>query len=871
MTNKAGKGSGIIWRWLLAGQFRTFPLRYIFAALSIAVGIALGFSVHIINASASDAFGDAVRNISGDADAQIAGANSRGFNEQLYAQIYALPEVADISPVIEMQALTGNAATRIKLIGIDPFRAAGITPLLLGRQDIGGEGESEGSGGGGVAGRTGGQAVFDLDAVYLSRTAMELTNSEVGRPIIIRANDQSHRFMVAGDLPGIAAGQVVAVTDIATAQWRYDRLGMLDRLDIKRADNISQSSLNRALSAAIPASARITGADNETRKRSSLSRAYRVNLEMLALVALVTGGFLVYSAQSLSAQTRQPQFALLRILGLQKTALQRQLLLEGLVLGVLGSILGLAMGYGLAYGVMRLVGADLGAGYFASASGPIYVSIAAIIVFLGFGIGTAILGSFAPSRYAAQLIPAQAIKASAALADNGKAPAWLPGMVLIITGAVLTLLPALNGLPVFGYIAIAAILGGTIWLTPWLATILLRPLTSFSGGNIAFDLGLRHVMRSPSQAAAALAGIVASIGLMIAMAIMVSSFRTSVDNWLESILSADLYASGSFAAASFDRGEQAQISDLPGIDNAEFSKNISISLDPQKLPVNLVIRRVDGSQYPLPLIAGGDAKGAGIPVWISEPASRLYNLDIGDRLRLPIAEKGAATYVAGIWSDYANQQGSIIMESDDYNRLTGDTDRTEIAISLLDEGKGAAAQNIDAQNMDAQIARLEPLINAIAGAPVRISNAVAIRTIALALFDRSFAITYGLQVVAILIGMAGVGATFAAQVGTRVKEFAMLRHIGLRKGQIIMMLGSEGVLLGIIGLVAGMASGLAISQVLIHVINPQSFNLTMKTHIPMALLLAISAALLVTSALTAILAGRRAAAKDILRAVKEDW
>lgn len=869
MTNKAGKGSGIIWRWLLAGQFRTFPLRYIFAALSIAVGIALGFSVHIINASASDAFGDAVRNISGDADAQIAGANSRGFNEQLYAQIYALPEVADISPVIEMQALTSDAATRIKLIGIDPFRAAGITPLLLGRQGIDGEGEGEGGGrggGGGVAGRTGGQAVFDLDAVYLSRTAMELTNSKVGRPIIIRANDQSHRFMVAGDLPGIAAGQVVAVTDIATAQWRYDRLGMLDRLDIKRADNISQSSLNRALSAAIPASARITGADNETRKRSSLSRAYRVNLEMLALVALVTGGFLVYSAQSLSAQTRQPQFALLRILGLQKTALQRQLLLEGLVLGVLGSILGLAMGYGLAYGVMRLVGADLGAGYFASASGPIYVSIAAIIVFLGFGIGTAVLGSFAPSRYAAQLIPAQAIKASAALADNGKAPAWLPGMVLIITGAVLTLLPALNGLPVFGYIAIAAILGGTIWLTPWLATILLRPLTSFSGGNIAFDLGLRHVMRSPSQAAAALAGIVASIGLMIAMAIMVSSFRTSVDNWLESILSADLYASGSFAAASFDRGEQAQISDLPGIDNAEFSKNISISLDPQKLPVNLVIRRVDGSQYPLPLIAGSDAKGAGIPVWISEPASRLYNLDIGDRLRLPIAEKGAATYVAGIWSDYANQQGSIIMESDDYNRLTGDTDRTEIAISLLDEGKGAAAQN-----MDAQIARLEPLINAIAGAPVRISNAVAIRTIALALFDRSFAITYGLQVVAILIGMAGVGATFAAQVGTRVKEFAMLRHIGLRKGQIIMMLGSEGVLLGIIGLVAGMASGLAISQVLIHVINPQSFNLTMKTHIPLALLLAISAALLVTSALTAILAGRRAAAKDILRAVKEDW
>ena len=852
MTSQAkSQKYGIIWMWLLIGQFRSFPFRYILAGLSIAIGIALGFSVHLINASASDAFSDAVRNISGEADAQVAGATSRGFDEQLYSKLFALPEVAEVSPVIEMSALVGDSKTRIKLIGIDPFRAAGITPLLLGRQDI-----SSGQ----PAGRTGGQSPFDLNAIYLSGAAMELSNIKVGSRVTIRANDRDHDFIVAGDLPGIGAGQAVAVTDIATAQWRFDRLGSLDRLDIKRAGNVSQPSLSLALSNALPKDARITGAENETQKRSSLSRAYRVNLEMLALVALVTGGFLVFSAQSLSAQTRQRQFALLRILGLQKNSLQLQLLIEGMTLGILGSILGLVLGYGFAALVMQLVGADLGAGYFANASGSIDVTPIALFVFLAFGIGTAILGSFAPGRRAAGMMPAQAIKASVDISDNVKGPAWLPGAALILIGAILTTLPAINGLPVFGYVAIAAILGGTIWLTPWLARIILKPLTRFSGSNLPFDLALRHLIRSPSQAAAALAGIVASVGLMIAMAIMVSSFRTSVDNWLESILSADLYVSGGFTASSFDPQEQEQIESLPGIATAEFSKNVSVSLDAQQPPVNLVIRPLRASRYRLPLIEGSRLKGEGVPIWVSEPASRLYDLDVGDKMRLPIGGKGVAAYVSGVWSDYANQQGSIVMESDDYVRLTGDKDRTEIAISLL-----------NSENIDEEIERLAPQVNDVAGAKVDISNATGIREIALGLFDRSFAITYGLQAVAILIGMIGVGATFAAQVGTRVKEFGMLRHIGLRKGQIIMMLGSEGLLLGAIGLVAGVISGLVISQILVHVVNPQSFNLTMKTHIPFELLLGISGALLVTSGLTAIFAGRRAVSKDVLRTVNEDW
>lgn len=843
--------TGPIWLWLFIGQLRTFPFRYIFAALSIAVGIALGFSVHLINGSASDAFGDAVRNLSGSSDAQVAGATSLGFDEQLYRRVYSLSEVADVSPVIEMSAVLVETKARIKLIGIDPFRAGAITPVLIGRQDTS-DAQS--------AGRTGGQPSFNINAVYLSDAALDISRTKVGSVVKIRANGAIHDFQVAGDLPGIEAGQPVAVIDIAAAQWRFNRLGVLDRLDIKRAENSTQSSLARALGKILPSDARLSGAENEIQKRTSLSRAYRVNLEMLALVALVTGGFLVYSAQSLSAQTRQQQFALLRILGLQKDSLQRQLLLEGLALGLAGSALGIILGYGFAYLVLTIIGSDLGGGYFSGSTGPIDVTASAIFVFLGLGVFTAILGSFSPGRRSAALNPAQSIKTSADNLDGAKQPVWLPGTLLILLAGILVILPAIKGLPIFGYLAVAAVLAGAIWLTPWLARTLLAPLKRISNRSVTFDLALNHLLRSSSQAAAALGGIVASVGLMIAMVIMVSSFRTSVDNWLGSILAADLYVSGGFVEASFDADQQKEISKLSGIAVTEFSETINVSLDPTRPPINLIIRPVQSSQYRLSLIATVDKERPGIPVWISEPAARIYDLDVDQNIRLPIGVGGTPVYVAGIWSDYARQQGAIVMESEDYIKLTGNFERSELAISLKNP-----------QNISTETERLRGQINNITGTELEIANAAAIRNIALGLFDRSFAITYGLEAIAILIGMVGVGATFAAQVGTRIKEFGMLRHIGFGRREIIKMLAYEGILLGMVGLAAGLMSGLAISQILVHVINPQSFNLTMNTSIPFLLLFGISAALLITSGLTAIFAGRRAAATDALRAVNEDW
>jgi putative ABC transport system permease protein len=845
------------WRWLAAGEWRAFPLRVVLAGLAIAIGVALGFAVHVINRSAADSFGEAVRSVAGEADLQVRAASGLGFEEALYPKLMSLPAVADASPVVQLRAAVGAKDNRISLLGLDVMRSLVVSPSLIGRR-------REASGEGAGAGRpSGADAALDIDALYLSQQAMTAAGLEVGDRAEVRVGALSHTFTVAGDLPGISGGQAIGVIDISAAQWRFARLGKLDRIDLKFAPGASPADARAAVARSLPPAARLTDAEAESRRGGDLSRAYRVNLDMLALVALLTGGFLVYSAQSLSVTRRLRQFALVRTLGLEKGALRLQLIGEGTMLGIAGSLAGLGIGYAIAAAAITYAGGDLGGGYLQPGTVPkLEFAPAAAFLFFGFGVATAVAGSWAPARAAARVAPAEALKTAGDPADPRVKPRWVPALVLIAAGAACAFLPAIGRLPLFGYLAVALVLAGGVAAMPWLARTLLAPLARLDIRRPSASLALARLLGAPSQAAMALGGIVASTGLMIAMAVMVTSFRSSVEDWLGSFLSADLYLASAANDPLFDPAAQRRLAAAPGVARIDFSKSVPVVLDPELPAAQLIVRPVGGPGYSLPLIAEAKVSGPGIRLWLSEPAARLFGAEAGDPFPLPIARGGGMTqaYVAGVWRDYARQQGALVIDSADYVRLTGDEMRSEAAVALA---PGASAKPVQA----ALVARLSP---ALAGR-VEFAEPARLRAMALTLFDRSFAITYVLEAIAILIGLAGVAATISAQTIARIREFGMLRHLGMTRPQIVAMLATEGALLGLIGIAAGCAVGLAISQILIHVINPQSFNWTMATRIPWPLLAAVAGALVLTAAGTAVLAGRRAVSRDAVRAVSEDW
>jgi putative ABC transport system permease protein len=443
--------------------------------------------------------------------------------------------------------------------------------------------------------------------------------------------------------------------------------------------------------------------------------------------------------------------------------------------------------------------------------------------------------------------------------------------------ALLSRLPPVAGLPLFGYLAVSLLLVGGIMLMPRLSASLFGLAYRRLNGKGASrrpiaGLALARLAHAPNQASIALSGVVSSFSLMVAMAIMVASFRISVDEWLGQILPAPLFVR---TVASGDTGrltpqQQKQLAAAHGVADIRFLRVSSLLLSPDRPPVALLARDLDSADgldpgKSSPILPGNISistlPAGATPVWVSEAMVDLYGYTVGKQVELPLSRQQqpirVPVVVAGIWRDYARQSGSIMMRLSDYQRLTGDLDVSDAAVKL-DPG-------VNTEQIITEWRHL-PF-----GAALEFAQAGEIRAISLKIFDRSFAITYLLELVAMVIGLFGVAASFSAQTLARAKEFGMLRHLGVRKREILAGLTAEGGLLAAIGIGVGFTLGWLISLILVFVINPQSFHWSMQMHIPWPLLASVAALMLAAATLTALLAGRQATAGSALLAVREDW
>ncbi|WP_460829583.1 ABC transporter permease, partial [Massilia agilis] len=685
------------------------------------------------------------------------------------------------------------------------------------------------------------------------------------------AGTQPVRLRVAGTVQA-RAGQRLGVMDIGAAQWRFNRVGQLSRIDLKLRAGVDRAAFERALAAeleqAYPGRFRV-GQPNDEQQQSrtnNMSRAYRVNLTVLALVALFTGAFLVFSTQALSVLRRRSQFALLRVLGLERRRLLRQVLVEGATLGVIGSLCGIGAGYALAAAALRFFGGDLGAGYFPGVQPQVAFSPLAAAVFFALGLGVALLGCLAPALEAARARPAVALKAGNDEAPLARLSRVWPALVCLACAAAFTFAPPVFELPLFGYFAIALLLVGGIGLMPRLAASVFHVLDRQVQKNPArmpiLTLALARLANAPGQASIALGGVLASFSLMVAMGIMVASFRVSVDDWMVHILPADLYlrsAQGGNTSA-LSAAQQQALAQLPGVQQIQFLRTRPVSLQADRPDVTLVARDLDLREPGklLALIGPEASVPAGErPAWISEAMQDLYKVHPGSRISIPLGGAPRQFFVAGVWRDYANQSGSVVVRLADYRALTGDREVTDAAMWAQ---PGTSADKL------AQSIRALPF-----GPALTLAQPGEIRAISLKIFDRSFAVTYLLEAIAIAIGLSGVAATFSAQTLARAREFGMLRHVGVTRTQVLRILAFEGGFLTSLGVLCGFALGLFISLILVFVVNPQSFHWTMQLHLPWPLIGTVAAVLVVASILTALASGRYALSGGPVRAVREDW
>ena len=840
-ANLGAANFGAVTHAVCAGSLRDNPGRFALTLLGMVLGVALGVAVHLINASALNEFKLAVHSISGEADLLIRAARG-GFDESVYPTVARLPQVQSASPAIESEAQLTGRRESLTFIGLDPFRAAQVQPQLF------------------AAMQNSVTGLFDSDALLLSQAAAQWLSLHAGDTLHINVGTSSVALKVAGVLPPGATRQRIALMDIASLQWRLQRLGRIDRLDLRLRPGTDVEGFRLALAALLPPGVTAVAPDAQVERSAELSRSYRLNLNMLALVALITGAFLVYSTQVLSILRRRSQLALLRVLGLTRATLSGMLIAEGALMGMLGSTLGVALGCAVAATVLAHFGGDLGAGYFRAISPELHVAPAALAAYWLLGTAFAMLGAAIPAIQAGRRAPALALRAGDE--QEGLPHTTGAGAALISLGLVITLAPPLYGLPIFGYAAIALILFGALLVMPRLATLVLRQLPAWRVP--AAMLATSQLQATPRQVAIALGAIVTSFSLMVAMLIMVGSFRQSLDEWLTSVLPADLYmrAAAGGDAGFFTPEEQANIAATPGVTRAQFQRSRNLVLSPDRPAVTLLARTIaiNSAAGILPLVSPAFTPHANAPppAWISEVAADLQGLRVGEEISLPLDGHARTFMVMGIWRDYARQSGAIVINREDYIHFTGDRLANEAALWLTPGGSASQVGQALRERLDA-------------GETIQITTPQEMRVVSMSIFDRTFALTYALEIVAVLIGLFGVSVSFSAQVLARRREFGVLRHLGMTRREIGVMLAFEGALVSALGAAFGLALGWLLSLILVHVINRQSFHWSIDMQIPWLALAALAGLLVAAASTTAAWSGRRAMSSDVVSSVREDW
>lgn len=843
-------------------ELRHHPWRNAAAVVAVMLGVALAFSVHLINASALDEFSTAVRSVNGQPDLELRAATG-SFDETVFAQVAQHPQVLLASPVVELgtMAVTDAASPRVALrvVGVDALVVAQIAPALMPRPHTG-------------ADRF---ALFTPGTVFLNPAAQ----AALGNTTTLQLQNglRMQAVQVAGTVA--AGGAPLAVMDIGAAQDFFGRSGQVSRIDLRLRPGTDHANFTTSLTQlpGWPANIEVAEPGDAAQRVSNLSRAYRVNLAVLALVALFTGAFLVFSVLALSVAKRAQQFALLGVLGLTPRERLRLVLAESLVLGVIGSAAGIALGTGLAALALRVLGGDLGGGYFAGVAPALQWSGLAAAVYGALGMAAAVVGGWWPARAARNLPVAQTLKGlGASLAGTGRGRT---SVALMAAGVALAAAPPLMGVPVAAYLAIALLLVGGISALPWLTAQVYDTLAPLVAQRLLPLLAVERARRMRGSAAVAISGVVASLSLAVALTVMVASFRGSVTQWLDQVLPADLYlrtTSGSAAndAAYFTPDFVQAVAQLPGVARTSTQRTSSLVLDPARPAVALIARALgDAPAGSLPLVGEALPVPAGhIGIYVSEAMVDLFGAQPGrvfapiSKVFSPLAQAEQAQiapfFVAGVWRDYARQSGAITMDIRDFERLTHDRRINDMALTLAPGADTAQVQ---------QAVRTVAAQQAGSADVVEIASAADIRGRSLRIFDRSFAVTYWLQAVAIAIGLFGVAASFSAQVLARRKEFGLLAHLGFTRRQVLAVVAGEGAAWTVMGCVAGLLLGLAVSVVLVHVVNPQSFHWTMDMQVPWLRLLAVCAAVVLAGTLTAWLAGRAAAGRDAVLAVKEDW
>jgi putative ABC transport system permease protein len=827
--------------------------------LGVALGVAVVVAIDLANTSAGRAFALSTESVAGRATHQIRGGPA-GLDEALYRELRTDLALRDVAPVVEGYVVAPQLGARtFQLLGVDPLAEAPFRSYL----------------GGPDGGVTDGGTSLDLARLLIEPGAIVLAESLAAQyglarndPLTVRVGDRLLELRVAGLLrPGDdlsrRALEGLIIADIATAQESLGTVGRLSRIDLllPATDDGRDPPVAAAIRGILPAGVVLERAETRSNALDQMTRAFELNLTALSLLALIVGMFLIYNTITFSVVQRRTLLGTLRCVGVTRRQIAVIVLAEAALVSIVGSLLGLGLGVLLGRGLVGLVTQTINDLYFVVTVRGFSVDPAILLKGLILGI-LATLASAAVPAIEATLTPPRTVLRRSSAEDRVRRAVPLLGAIglgLMLLGGGLLLVPpalvggaaTLGGL-VLAFLALFAIVIGAALTAPALTVLLMRLLRPLLGAVLGLlgRMAARDITAALSRTAVAIAALMVAISVTIGVGLMVGSFRQTVVSWLEQSLVADIYvAAPSNTSNRVDTTLDPAVLDAfrsaPGVAGVTVFRNVQI--DTPIGPVSMVAIDAPGGRgrEALRFRSGGTAAmwqayTAGA-ILISEPLAYRLDLTVGDSLTLRTDRGERAFPIAGVYYDYTSDRGVIRIDAATFHTYWDDRAISSFALF--------AAPGVDVDALVSELQAQAGALNAEAAPLLTIGSNRALREGTLAIFDRTFAITAVLQLLATIVAFIGILSALMALQLERARELALLRANGLTPRQVWGMVLTQTSLMGLTAGVLAAPLGLILALVLIYVINRRSFGWTLDLAIEpalfgQALIVALIAALL---------------------------
>jgi putative ABC transport system permease protein len=850
----------LLFAGLVLRPAKAHPLRVLLSIAGVAIGVGAVCAIHRGNRSVTDSFRSGVEAISGAAKLTVEGVD--GVPESAAAPLRWIWDLGAFAPVVDRFAVCGDGSDEpVEVLGVDVTAEDAVRRYRLvspgAASDL--------------------RALLSPDAVLAPEAFARRHRLGVGSALPLLAHGRRRTVRIAGLLepvgPARASGGQILVTGIRHAQRIFGTTGRVDRLDVVFPETVRAEDVARRIAGSLPPGVSVGRPAARADAAGKMLRAYRFNLAALGSIALLVGSFLIYNTLSMSVLRRWPEIGAARALGASRRMVFVCFLAEGAALGAIGTAAGLALGWALSRALLGAVGATVVNVYRATATVSLSRSVEPFATAAAVGLVSSIAAALVPAGEAARIAPAATMRAGSverrrrrralgyALAAGGCAGA----------AAALAMLPPVRGFPLFGFGAVGCAIAALAFGAP--AAVLLleraarRPLRRLFGapGRLAAAFFAGNL----SKNAVAIAALALALGMSGAMAVMIASLRRTVIAWVDQSVSSDLFVKsatgerrgiiGTIPAEAIDF-----LRAIPGVAVADPFRTIDVQDrrgDPFTVGAGDFGTAVEIGALPLesgrdPAEVFGRARRLG-EVFVSEPFSRRFGRRRGDSVVVPTPSGPRTFTIADVYPDYSNDRGTVVLDRPLFVSLFHDTDVSTIAIR--------AAPGLSPE-------ALRDRILAAAGGrfALTILTNRTLRSEVRRIFDRTFAVTWGLEAIALLVAGLGVVNALFALIVERRRELALLRVLGTSRRQLRLSIAIEAGLIGAGSLALAALAGAAFAAILILVINPQSFGWSIRVAIPWPEIAAGFALALATTVAASLVPSRIAVSGDAAAAIREE-